>query len=460
MHVVADGDEPSVDRHGGRFEVDVGPLQAEQFAASQPGVGGEPHGGEEAVARRLTQESLQLLGCPGLLLDFGDRSEFRCVSHDGDVACHDASTHGVVEGATDDEMDLQHRLGSQGLASVGRVQLLVVERFEMMRAQPPDRHVAEGGEDVSVDLAPVPIPCGAGQLELLAGQPPGGQVGPEAEGAPFVVAAVQLRSETSSEPLRLLAARASGVPAAAFLPCDRIQPFIDDRIPTITLLRYVSLHDCFSFQVADVRNPVEGSVEEHSSRRRKRISLSAGSGGFDLVGLMPNSLRWTGTDSGFTYVVFIIDACSRRIVGWRASRSLRTDLALDALEQAIWDRLDHGPHELIHHSDTGPQYLAVRYTERLAEAGIEPSVGSVGDSYDNSLAETVIGLFKTEVIRMPGPWKGLEDVEHATLEWVDWFNTTRRFGPIGDIPPAEHEANHYRQTSPATEAGLTPTRLR
>jgi len=171
-------------------------------------------------------------------------------------------------------------------------------------------------------------------------------------------------------------------------------------------------------------------------------------------------LTYVATWSGFTYVAFIIDAYSRRIVGWRASRSLRTDLALDALEQAIWDRLDHGPHELIHHSDMGSQYLAVRYTERLTEAGIEPSVGSVGDSYDNSLAETVIGLFKTEVIRMRGPWKGLEDVEYATLEWVDWFNTTRLFGPIGDIPPAEHETNHYRQTSPATKAGLTPTRLR
>ena len=106
------------------------------------------------------------------------------------------------------------------------------------------------------------------------------------------------------------------------------------------------------------------------------------------------------------------------------------------------------------------QYLSIRYTERLAEAGIEPSVGSVGDSYDNALAESVIGLYKTELVRNRGPWKHLDDVEYATLEWVDWFNTSRLFGPIGDIPPAEHEANHYRQNSPAKDAGLTPTSLR
>ena len=176
--------------------------------------------------------------------------------------------------------------------------------------------------------------------------------------------------------------------------------------------------------------------------------------------LWVSDLTYVATWSGFTYVAFVIDAYSRRIVGWRASRSLRTDLALDALEQAIWDRLDHAPERLIHHSDHGSQCLSIRYTDRLADAGIEPSVGSVGDSYDNSLAESVIGLYKTEVIRMRGPWKGLDDVEYATLEWVDWFNTTRLFGPIGDIPPAEHEANYYRQKSPATEAGLTPTSLR
>ncbi len=176
--------------------------------------------------------------------------------------------------------------------------------------------------------------------------------------------------------------------------------------------------------------------------------------------LWVSDLTYVATWSGFTYVAFVIDVYSRRIVGWRASTSLRTDLALDALEQAIWDRLDDDPQRLVHHSDAGSQYLSIRYTERLAEAGIEPSVGSVGDSYDNALAESVIGLYKTEVIRQRGPWRGLDDVEYATLEWVDWFNTTRLFGPIGDIPPAEYETNHYQQDSPAEEAGLKQTSLR
>ncbi len=176
--------------------------------------------------------------------------------------------------------------------------------------------------------------------------------------------------------------------------------------------------------------------------------------------LWVSDLTYVATWSGFVYVAFVIDVYSRRIVGWRASTSLRTDLALDALEQAIWDRLDGDPQRLVHHSDAGSQYLSIRYTERLAEAGIEPSVGSVGDSYDNALAESVIGLYKTEVIRQRGPWRGLDDVEYATLEWVDWFNTTRLFGPIGDIPPAEYETNHYQQDSPAEEAGLKQTSLR
>jgi transposase InsO family protein len=176
--------------------------------------------------------------------------------------------------------------------------------------------------------------------------------------------------------------------------------------------------------------------------------------------LWVSDLTYVATWSGFVYVAFVIDVFSRRIVGWRASASLRTDLALDALEQAIWDRLDGDPERLVHHSDAGSQYLSIRYTERLAAAGIEPSVGSVGDSYDNALAESVIGLFKTEVIRRRGPWRGLDDVEYATLEWVDWFNTTRLFGPIGDLPPAEYETNHHQQDSPATEAGLKPTSLR
>jgi transposase InsO family protein len=185
----------------------------------------------------------------------------------------------------------------------------------------------------------------------------------------------------------------------------------------------------------------------------------------DFTATGPNRLwladiTYVATWSGFVYVAFVVDAFSRRIVGWRTSTSLRTDLALDALEQAIWDRLDGDPSRLVHHSDAGSQYLSIRYTERLAEAGIEPSVGSVGDSYDNALVESVIGLLKTEVIRMRGPWKALDDVEYATLEWVDWFNHRRLLEPIGDIPPAEHEANHYRQTSPADKAGLKPNSLR
>ena len=157
---------------------------------------------------------------------------------------------------------------------------------------------------------------------------------------------------------------------------------------------------------------------------------------------------------GFVYVAFVIDTFARRIVGWRVSSSLRTDLALDALEQAIFARPGDG--NLVHHSDRGVQYLSIRYTERLAEAGIEPSVGSRGDSYDNALAESVIGLYKTEVIRRRGPWRNLEEVEFATLEWVDWFNHRRLLEPIGYIPPAEFERVYYRsQDPPAMVAGVT-----
>lgn len=155
-------------------------------------------------------------------------------------------------------------------------------------------------------------------------------------------------------------------------------------------------------------------------------------------------LTYVATWRGFVYVAFVIDVFARRIVGWRASRSLRTDLALDALEQALYDRRDTVSETLVHHSDRGSQYLSIRYTERLAEAGIEPSVGSRGDSYDNALAESVIGLYKTEVIRRKGPWRGLDEVEYATLEWVHWYNTTRLLEPIGYVPPLEHEVNYYR----------------
>jgi putative transposase len=168
----------------------------------------------------------------------------------------------------------------------------------------------------------------------------------------------------------------------------------------------------------------------------------------------PNQLwladfTYVATWQGFVYVAFVIDVFARRIVGWRVSSSLRTDFVLDALEQAIYDRCGEDIQDLVHHSDRGSQYLAMRYTERLADAGIEPSVGSRGDSYDNALAESVIGLFKTELIRRKGPWRTLEAVEFATLEWVDWFNTRRLLGPIGYIPPAEYEARYYEQAAVA-----------
>ncbi len=141
-------------------------------------------------------------------------------------------------------------------------------------------------------------------------------------------------------------------------------------------------------------------------------------------------------------MAFIIDVFARMIVGWCVSNSLKTDLPLTALEQALFSRQDTG--RLVHHSDRGSQYLSIRYTERLAEAGIEPSVGSVGDSYDNALAETVIGLDKTEVIQSRGPWRNLDAVEFATLDWVDWFNNRRLLEPIGNIPPVELEQAYYR----------------
>jgi transposase InsO family protein len=156
-----------------------------------------------------------------------------------------------------------------------------------------------------------------------------------------------------------------------------------------------------------------------------------------------SDFTYASTWQGFAYVAFIIDAFARRIVGWRVSRNARADFVLDALEQALHARQPVGKGGLIHHSDKGSQYVSVRYTERLAEAGIEPSVGSVGDSYDNALAETVNGLFKPEVIHRQGSWKSIEAVELATLEWVDWFNHRRLLEPIGNIPPAEAEANYY-----------------
>ena len=156
-------------------------------------------------------------------------------------------------------------------------------------------------------------------------------------------------------------------------------------------------------------------------------------------------ITYVATWTGVVYVAFVVDVFSRYIVGWRVSRSMKTELVLDALEQAIWARKE--TKNLIHHSDRGSQYLSIRYTERLADAGIESSVGSVGDSYDNALAETMNGLFKTEVIRhlQRGPWKTIDDVEYATLEWVAWFNNRRLLESIGDMPPAEFEKQYYEQ---------------
>jgi len=150
---------------------------------------------------------------------------------------------------------------------------------------------------------------------------------------------------------------------------------------------------------------------------------------------------WTG----FVYVAFVIDVFARRIVGWRVSTTMTTDFVLDALEQALYDRQPAAEDALIHHSDRGSQYVSIRSSERLAEASIAPSVGSKGDSYDNALAETINGLYKAELIHRRGPWKTRESVELATLEWVSWFNHQRLMEPLGYIPPAEAEANYYRQ---------------
>ena len=180
----------------------------------------------------------------------------------------------------------------------------------------------------------------------------------------------------------------------------------------------------------------------------------------------PNQLwvadfTYVSTWQGFVYVAFVIDVFARRIVGWRVSTSMQTDFVLDALEQALYARRAERDGALVHHSDRGSQYVSIRYSERLAEAGIEPSVGSTGDSYDNALAETINGLYKAEIIHRRGPWKTREAVELATLEWVSWFNHHRLLEPIGYIPPAEAEANYWRQqgqdsttTEPARSAAL------
>ena len=171
----------------------------------------------------------------------------------------------------------------------------------------------------------------------------------------------------------------------------------------------------------------------------------------------PNALwvsdfTYVATWRGFVHVAFVIDAFARKIVGWRVATSMTSAFVLDALEQALHDRRPFDGGALIHHSDRGVQYVSIRYTERLAEAGLEPSVGSVGDSYENALAETVIGLFKTEVIRRRSPWRTIDAVEWATLEWVDWFNNRRILEPIGNMPPAEAEARDYAQIEKRRDA--------
>lgn len=156
-----------------------------------------------------------------------------------------------------------------------------------------------------------------------------------------------------------------------------------------------------------------------------------------------SDFTYVATWQGFVYVAFVIDAFARRIVGWRASRTAHAGFVLDALDQALHDRRPVKRGGLVHHSDRGSQYVSIRFSERLAEAGIEPSVGSVGDSYDNALAETINGLYNAEVIHRRGPWRNFEAVEFATLEWVDWFNRRRLLEPIGNIPPAEAEERYY-----------------
>jgi putative transposase len=153
---------------------------------------------------------------------------------------------------------------------------------------------------------------------------------------------------------------------------------------------------------------------------------------------------YVATWAGFVYVAFVVDVFARRIVGWRVSRSMHTELVLDALEQALHAR--RAQSGLIHHSDHGVQYLSIRYSERLSENGVEASVGSIGDSYDNAMAETIIGL-KAEVIHARGPWRSLDAVEYATLQWVDWLNNRRLLEPLGHVPPAEFEQEYYRQQS-------------
>lgn len=212
------------------------------------------------------------------------------------------------------------------------------------------------------------------------------------------------------------------------------------------LMRQMGLHGAVRGRTCTTTHADDGAARPADLGKREFVATRPNQ-------LWVADLTYVATWRGFVYVAFVIDVFARRIVGWRVSNSLRTDLALDALEQALYARPTSD--ELVHHSDRGSQYLSIRYTARLAEAGVEPSVGSVGDSFDNALAESVIGLYKTEVIRRLGPWRHLEAVEFATLEWVDWFNHRRLLTPIGHVPPAEFEQQYYRaQEAPVMTAGV------
>jgi putative transposase len=215
-------------------------------------------------------------------------------------------------------------------------------------------------------------------------------------------------------------------------------------------------------RVARLMDDLDLSGVIRGKKKRTTIAAEISTRPADLVernftAAAPNALwvadlTYVSTWSGFVYVAFVVDVFSRLIVGWRVSNSLHAELALDALEMAIWRRQRQDLSGLVHHSDRGVQYLSIRYTERLAEAGAVCSVGSRGDSYDNALAEAVNGLYKLELIRERGPWRTLEHVELATAEWVDWWNHDRLHGAIGDVPPAEYEAAYYHQPAAADAA--------
>jgi putative transposase len=209
-----------------------------------------------------------------------------------------------------------------------------------------------------------------------------------------------------------------------------------------------------------IRGAVRGAAKRHTTLPDPRAAIPADLVDRDFRAEAPNRLwvadiTYLRTFSGWVYAAFVLDVFSRRVLGWQLARHLRTDLALDALEQAIWTRQRNGGRDLsglVHHSDRGSQYLSIRYTERLADAGGVTSVGSRGDSYDNAVAESFHGLFKTELIRRRGPWRGLDDIELATLEWIDWYNHRRLHGQIGMIPPAEIEDRYHEHQDDRTEA--------